>query len=59
MQENNTSKKLKIIKGAYKMYLLEKIKDGTTYKKGERIWATHPCKGWRIIKKPFKKTKNY
>ena len=33
------------------MYLLEKIKDGTTYKKGERIWAFQPCKGWRIIKR--------
>ena len=33
------------------MYLLERIKDGTDWKAGMRVWATHPCKGWRIIKK--------
>lgn len=33
------------------IYLIEKIKDGTDYKKGDRIWADMPCKGWRIIRK--------
>lgn len=33
------------------MYLLERIADGTDWKKGERIWANSPCKGWRVIKK--------
>lgn len=33
------------------MYLLERIKDCHDWKAGMRIWATHPCKGWRIIKK--------
>lgn len=33
------------------MYLLEKIKDGTTYKKGEKIIAYAPCTGWRVIEK--------
>lgn len=32
-------------------YLLERIKDGVDWKKGMRIWAYQPCKGWRIIKK--------
>lgn len=32
-------------------YLLEKIKDGTDWKKDMRIWADSPCTGWRIIKK--------
>lgn len=32
-------------------YLLEKIKDGTDWKKGMQIWADSPCTGWRIIKK--------
>ena len=33
------------------MYLLERIKDGRDWHKGDCIWATHPCKGWRVIKK--------
>lgn len=33
------------------MYLLKKIKDGTTYKKGEKVWADSPCKGWHVIRK--------
>jgi hypothetical protein len=31
------------------MYLLERIKDSHDWPKGARIWATHPCKGWRIV----------
>ena len=37
-------------RGKY-MYLLEKIKDGTDWPKGSCIWATHPCKGWRVVRK--------
>lgn len=33
------------------MYLLERIKDGNYWKAGDTIWATHRCKGWRVIKK--------
>ena len=33
------------------MYLLERIRDGTDWKAGDRIWAHKPCKGWRIIQK--------
>lgn len=33
------------------MYLLERIKDGADWKKGERILAYSPCVGWRIIEK--------
>lgn len=33
------------------MYLLERIKDSHDWPKGCRIWAEHPCSGWRIIKK--------
>ena len=33
------------------MYLLERIKDGNDWKAGMRIWASHRCKGWRVIKK--------
>ena len=33
------------------MYLLERIRDGTDWRKGERIWADSPCTGWRIIKR--------
>lgn len=33
------------------MYLLERIRDGNDWKKGDKIWATHPCTGWRIVKK--------
>lgn len=32
-----------------KIYLLERIKDGTDWKKGMRIWAYKPCKGWKTI----------
>ena len=32
-------------------YLLERIKDSHDWPKGIRIWATHPCKGWRIVEK--------
>lgn len=32
-----------------KIYLLERIKDGVDWKKGMRIWAYQPCKGWKII----------
>lgn len=32
-----------------KIYLLERIKDGTDWRKGMRIWAHLPCKGWKII----------
>lgn len=33
------------------IYLIERIKDGQDWKKGDRIWAEHPCQGWRIINK--------
>ena len=33
------------------IYLLERIRNGTDWKKGMRIWAHQPCKGWRIIEK--------
>ena len=36
-------------------YLLEKIKDGTDWKKGDRIWADSQCTGWRIIKRVLDK----
>ena len=32
-----------------KIYLLERIKNGTDWRKGMRIWAYQPCKGWKII----------
>lgn len=31
------------------MYLLERIKDSHDWPKGSRIWATHRCKGWKVI----------
>lgn len=33
------------------IYLIEKIKDGSSYKKGDRIWASHRCTGWRVVRK--------
>lgn len=33
------------------MYLLERIKDGHDWQAGMQIWASHPCSGWRVIKK--------
>lgn len=33
------------------MYLLERIRDGRDWKKGERIWAESPCTGWRVIER--------
>ena len=33
------------------MYLLERIRDGRDWKKGDRIWANSPCTGWRIVMK--------
>ena len=33
------------------MYLLERIRDGRDWEKGERIWAYAPCAGWRIVRK--------
>lgn len=32
-------------------YLLERIRDGRDWKKGDRIWAEAPCTGWRIVRK--------
>lgn len=32
-------------------YLLERIRDGTGWEKGMRIWAFSRCPGWRVIKK--------
>lgn len=32
-----------------KLYLLECMKDGADWKKGMRIWAYQPCKGWKVI----------
>ena len=33
------------------MYLLERIKDGIDWGKGMKIWASHPCTGWRVVEK--------
>ena len=33
------------------VYLLERIRDGIDWRKGERIWANSPCVGWRVIQK--------
>lgn len=33
------------------MYLLERIKGCRDWPEGSRIWATHPCKGWRVVAK--------
>lgn len=33
------------------MYLLEKINGSRDWPEGSRIWATHPCTGWRIIER--------
>lgn len=33
------------------MYLLECIYGGRDWPAGCRIWATHPCTGWRIVKR--------
>ena len=32
------------------MYLLERIRDGTDWQKGMRIWAEHKCTGWKVVK---------
>lgn len=44
------------------MYLLERIKDGNDWKKGDRIWSDSKIPGWRVIestgeKKEKKRTK--
>ena len=36
-------------------YLLERIKDGRDWKKGDRIWADSPCTGWRVMKRALVK----
>lgn len=36
-----------------KLYLLERIKDGGGYRKGEQIWAHAPCNGWKTIDKKW------
>ena len=33
------------------MYLLERIRDGVDWEKGDRIWANSPCTGWRVVMK--------
>ena len=37
------------------MYLLERIKDGTDWKKGDQIWSDTKITGWRVIKNTNKK----
>ena len=32
-----------------RIYLLERIKDSADWEKGMKIYAEHPCKGWRVI----------
>ena len=32
-----------------KIYLLERIKDSPTWRKGTRIWVEQKCKGWRVV----------
>ena len=52
--EHNIQTKQDLMRGDYmrkrKMYLLERIKDGTDWKKGDRIWADARCSGWRVIR---------
>lgn len=31
------------------MYLLERIKDGNDWKKGDRVWSDSKIPGWRVI----------
>ncbi len=31
------------------MYLLERIKDGHDWKKGDRIWSDSKMPGWRVV----------
>lgn len=33
------------------MYLLERIRDGSDWEKGMRIWADSPRTGWRVVEK--------
>ena len=37
------------------MYLLERIKDGRDWKKGDKIWSDAKMPGWRVIKNTNKK----
>lgn len=39
-----------MLHGTHIVYLLERIRDGGTHRKGERIWALQRCKGWRVIR---------
>ena len=33
------------------MYLLERIRDGANWEKGDKIWGHSPCTGWRVVRK--------
>lgn len=33
------------------LYLLERIKDSGSYRKGERVWSHSKCAGWRVVMK--------
>lgn len=37
------------------MYLLERIKDGNDWKKGDRIWSDTKLPGWKVIEITNKK----
>ena len=32
------------------MYLLERIRDGNDWKKGDKVWSDAKLPGWRVIK---------
>ena len=37
------------------MYLLERIKDGSDWKKGDKVWSDTKLPGWRVIESTGKK----
>lgn len=37
------------------MYLLERIKDGNDWKKGDKVWSDIKLPGWRVIESTGKK----
>lgn len=41
------------------MYLLERIKDGRDWKKGDKIWSDTKIPGWRVIENTNKKPKKH
>ena len=37
------------------MYLLERIRDGNYWKKGDKVWSDTKLPGWRVVKSIEKK----